>query len=133
MKEVIEMNVPKGLLYTSDHEWVRVEGDRAYVGITDYAQHALGDIVFVELPGEGTEVASGTSFAVVESVKAASDIYAPLSGTVVGVNGALEDTPEALNQNPYENWIVVLELSNKAELDILLSAEAYTELIEKEA
>lgn len=127
------MKVLKDLLYTKDHEWVKVEGDRAYIGITDFAQHAMGDIVFVEMPGVGDEFQIEDALGVVESVKAASDIYMPISGTVVAVNEALEDDPALINQDAYENWIVEIELSNKAELDELLSPEDYEKICEEEA
>ena len=124
------MNIPQELKYSKDHEWVRVEGNRVTVGITDYAQAQLGDVVFVELPEPGTEVAAGAGFSVVESVKAVSDIYAPVSGTVLEVNEALVDAPEIVNQSPYEEgWIVVLELADAAELDELLDSEAYEALL----
>jgi len=126
------MNVPKDLLYTPEHEWVKVEAGKARVGLTDYAQHALGDIVFVELPGIGDELAFGATFGVVESVKAASDVYSPLTGTVVEINTALEDTPEAINQDAYANWLVVLEISDESELEKLLKPEDYEKLLEQE-
>lgn len=119
------MNVSKDLLYTESHEWVKVEGDKAYVGLTDFAQHALGDIVFVELPEVDAELSAGDSFAAVESVKAASDVYIPVSGTVVEINEAVVDDPSLLNQDAYENWMVCVTLSDKSELDGLMNAEAY--------
>lgn len=119
------MNVLKELLYTKDHEWVKVEGDKAYVGITDYAQHALGDIVFVELSDVDTELSAGDSFGAIESVKAASDSYIPVSGTVVEVNEAVTDDPSLLNQDAYANWMICIALSDKSELDALMSAEQY--------
>lgn len=128
------MNTPKKLKYTKDHEWVRLEGNRAVVGITDFAQSQLGDVVFVETPEVGSEVSAGSGFSVVESVKAVSDIYAPLSGTVVEVNETLADTPEAVNQDPYgEGWIAVIEISGNGELDDLLDSEAYEKLAAEEA
>lgn len=124
------MNIPQELKYSKDHEWVRIEGSRVTIGITDYAQSQLGDVVFVELPELGSEVAAGAGFSVVESVKAVSDIYAPVSGKVIEINEALADTPEIVNQSPYdEGWIVVLELSDPAELSELLDSEAYAELL----
>ncbi len=124
------MNIPQELKYSKDHEWVRIDGNRVTVGITDYAQAQLGDVVFVELPEPGTEVSTGAGFSVVESVKAVSDIYAPVSGTVLEVNEALADAPEIVNQSPYEDgWIVVIELADEAELDELLDSEAYEELL----
>lgn len=126
------MKVLSELRYSKDHEWVRVEGNRAYVGITDHAQDALGDIVFVELPEEGVDISVGDVLGAVESVKAASDIYAPVSGTVVKVNEELEDAPEMINEDPYEAWIAVLEISDPSELEHLLSAEEYEKLCEEE-
>ncbi len=120
------MNNPQELKYSREHEWVRVEGNRATVGITDFAQHQLGDVVFVEVPTVGAAVTAGQGFSVVESVKAVSDIYAPLSGTVVAVNDALNDTPEIINGDPYgDGWIAVIEMSNPGELDGLLDAAGY--------
>ncbi len=119
------MNIPKDLLYTSEHEWIRVEGDQVYLGITDYAQHHLGDIVFVELPELDTEVVTGDSIAVVESVKAVSSVYSPVSGTVVENNEELEDSPELLNEDPYTNHIAVINISNPDELEDLMSPADY--------
>ncbi|MDF2520890.1 MAG: Glycine cleavage system protein [Clostridia bacterium] len=119
------MNVSKDLLYTESHEWVKVEGDKAYVGLSDFAQHALGDIVFVELPEVDAELSAGDSFAAVESVKAASDVYIPVSGTVVEINEAVVDDPSLLNQDAYENWMICVTLNDKSELDGLMNAEAY--------
>ncbi|EAX48993.1 glycine cleavage system H protein [Thermosinus carboxydivorans Nor1] len=125
------MNIPQELKYTKDHEWVRVEGTRAVVGITDYAQHELGDIVFIEVPAVGKKVKAHGNLSVVESVKAVSDIYAPVSGTVVEVNEALNDRPEVVNQDPYgEGWLAVIELDDASELEGLLSAEDYRALTE---
>jgi glycine cleavage system H protein len=126
MAKVIE-----GLYYSESHEYVRVEGDVAYIGITDYAQHALGNVVYVDLPEVDDELTAGEEFGAVESVKAASDIIAPVSGTVIEVNEALDDQPELLNQDAYENWIVKVSLSDKGELDSLMDAAAYTEFCEK--
>ena len=126
MAKVIE-----GLYYSESHEYVRVEGDVAYIGITDYAQHALGNVVYVDLPDVDDELTAGEEFGAVESVKAASDIIAPVSGTVIEVNEALDDQPELLNQDAYENWIVKVSLSDKGELDSLMDAAAYTEFCEK--
>jgi glycine cleavage system H protein len=124
------MHVPEDLRYTSDHEWIRVEGSRVRVGITDYAQDALGDVVFVQLPDPGSSVTGGASFSEVESTKSVSDIYAPVSGTVVEVNTDLTDAPQRLNEDPYgEGWICVIEASNLSEVDELLDAAAYTKLI----
>jgi glycine cleavage system H protein len=124
------MNVPDDLRYTSDHEWVRVEGNRLRMGITDYAQDALGDVVFVQLPEPGSAVASGASFSEVESTKSVSDVYAPVTGTVVEVNGELTDAPQRLNDDPYgEGWICVIEVADGTDLGDLLDAEAYRSLI----
>lgn len=122
MAKVIE-----GLYYSESHEYVRVEGEYGYVGITDYAQHALGNVVYVDMPEVDDEVEAGEDFGAVESVKAASDLISPVSGTVVEVNEALEDAPELLNQNAFENWIIKVQLSDKAELDNLMDAAAYEE------
>lgn len=122
------MNVLKGLYYTENHEWLKVEGEKAYIGITDFAQHALGDIVFVELPEVGTEFGVGESFSAVESVKAASDIYMPVSGTVLEANDDVVDDPSVLNQDAYANWMISVTLSDKSELDKLMDAEAYEAL-----
>ncbi|RKY21427.1 MAG: glycine cleavage system protein GcvH [Planctomycetota bacterium] len=122
--------IPKELKYTESHEWVRVEDGIAVVGITDHAQHELGDIVFVELPETDAEYGAGEAAATVESVKAASDIYSPLSGRVVEVNEALEDSPELVNKSPYgDGWIFKIEISDPSELDALLDADAYAKHI----
>ena len=126
MAKVIE-----GLYYSESHEFVKVEGDFAFIGITDYAQHALGNVVYVDLPEVDDEVTAGEEFGAVESVKAASDIIAPVSGTIVEVNDALDDQPELLNQDAYENWIIKVELSDKSELDALMDAAAYEEFCAK--
>jgi len=124
------MNVPAQLRYSSDHEWVRIEGNRATIGITDYAQDALGDVVYVQLPSVGTIVVAGSSFSEVESTKSVSDVYAPVSGTVSAVNEALTSTPEQLNSDPYgTGWVCVIEMSDPAEADSLLDAAAYLALI----
>jgi glycine cleavage system H protein len=120
MAKVIE-----GLYYSESHEFVRVEGDFGFIGITDYAQNALGNVVYVDMPEVDEEVEAGEEFGAVESVKAASDLYAPVSGTVVEVNEALEDQPELINQDAFENWIIKVELSDKTELDALMDAKAY--------
>ncbi len=123
------MNVPDDLRYSSDHEWIRTDGQRVRVGITDYAQDALGDVVYVELPDVGATVSAGESVAEVESTKSVSDIYAPVSGTVVEVNTDLADSPERLNEDPYgEGWLFIIEAS--AEADSLLDAAAYRALID---
>ena len=121
---------PKELKYSKEHEWVRISGDEAVVGITDYAQEELGDITFVELPQSGANVQQMEVFATIESVKAASDIFGPLSGEVTEVNGELSDKPEVINESPYEKgWICKLRMSDKGELDKLLSAEEYDEFV----
>lgn len=122
---------PENLRYSKDHEWVKDEGDgRVRIGITHYAQEELGDVVFVELPEAGQTITKDTPFSVVESVKAVSDIYAPVSGTIVEVNDELESRPELINEDPYgEGWIVVVELSDPSELDTLFTAEQYKEHI----
>ncbi len=120
MAKVIE-----GLYYSESHEFVRVEGDFGFIGITDYAQNALGNVVYVDMPEVDDEVEAGEEFGAVESVKAASDLYAPVSGTVVEVNEALEDQPELINLDAFENWIIKVELSDKTELDALMDAKAY--------
>ncbi len=118
------------LKYTKEHEWVRIEGNRAHIGITDFAQHELGDIVFVEIPEEGASLVSGETFGTVESVKTVSDLYAPLGGQVVEVNQALIDHPELVNSAPYtEGWMVVVEMSSADEADNLLDAEKYLEYL----
>ena len=124
------MSIPKDLRYTQEHEWVKVEGNKVRVGITDFAQNELGDIVFVELPEVGDTVTINEPFGSVESVKTVSELYSPVSGTVVEINEALSDSPEFVNESPYENaWMIVVELSNEAEVEALLTAEAYEELI----
>jgi glycine cleavage system H protein len=126
MAKVIE-----GLYYSESHEYVKVDGDYAFIGITDYAQHALGNVVYVDLPDVDDEVSAGEEFGAVESVKAASDIISPVSGTVVEVNEALDDQPELLNEDAFENWIIKVELSDKSELDALMDAQAYAAFCEK--
>ncbi len=126
------MNVPDNLRYTTEHEWVRIENGKAVIGITDYAQHSLGDIVFVELPNEGDTISAGKSFGVVESVKAVSELYAPVSGTVAETNTALLDNPELINADAYENWMIVVDISDETELDTLLDAKGYKALLEQE-
>ena len=126
MSKVIE-----GLYYSESHEYIRVEGDYGFVGITDYAQNALGNVVYVDMPEVDDEVEAGEEFGAVESVKAASDLISPVSGTVVEVNEALENQPELINQDAFENWIIKVELSDKSELDNLMDAKAYSEFCEK--
>ena len=125
------MQIPEDLRYSSDHEWVKVEEGKARIGITDYAQDALGDVVFVDLPEVGTTSAAGGSISEVESTKSVSDIYAPVSGTISDVNAELADAPERLNEDPDgEGWICVIEMQDAAELDGLLDAAAYRALVE---
>jgi glycine cleavage system H protein len=120
------MEFPEELKYTEEHEWVLVEGDLAVIGITDFAQDAMGDVVFVELPAVGTEVTTGKAFGVVESVKAVSDVYAPVSGTVEEINEELPDAPEILNTSPYgDGWMIKIRISDPGELDRLMDAAAY--------
>ncbi|MDN5353725.1 MAG: glycine cleavage system protein [Candidatus Cloacimonadota bacterium] len=124
--------VKEDLYYTESHEWVRVEGNDAYIGITDYAQHELGDIVFVELPEVGDELESGETLGSIEAVKAVEDIVSPISGEVLEINEALEDKPEIINQDAYDDgWLVKMTISDKDELENLLDAQAYKELIEE--
>lgn len=117
--------IQEGLLYSESHEWVKVDGDEAYIGISDFAQEELGDISYVDMPEVDDEVEKGETFGAVESVKAASDLYAPVSGIVIDVNGDLEDAPEKVNEDPYGAWIIKVRMSDKAELETLLSAEDY--------
>jgi glycine cleavage system H protein len=125
------MNVPDDLRYTPDHEWARLEGGQIRIGITDYAQDALGDVVYVQLPEPGAAVSSGDSFAEVESTKSVSDVYAPVAGTVVEVNAELADAPQRLNEDPYgEGWLCVIEPEDAEALSALLNADGYRKLIE---
>ena len=128
-----ETQVPEDLKYTNEHEWVRLEGGTATVGITDFAQRALGEITYVELPEIGAALTKGAEFAVVESLKAASDVYAPVGGTVVAVNGLLEAEPNKVNADPYgEGWLCQVEGADQADLAQLLTPEQYRELLAKE-
>jgi len=127
------MDIPKDLKYTKEHEWAKEEGDTALLGITDFAQHSLGDVVFVELPEVGTQLKKGEAFGSVESVKAASDIYSPLSGEVIEINSELEDHPELLNESPYEKgWIIKIKISDSGESAELMNEAQYAEFVEKE-
>ena len=126
MAKVIE-----GLYYSESHEYIRVEGDYGFVGITDYAQHALGNVVYVDMPDVDDEVEAGEEFGAVESVKAASDLISPVSGTVVEINEDLEDQPELVNEDAYANWIIKVELSDKGDLDNLMDAATYEEFCAK--
>lgn len=125
------MEIKENLRYAESHEWVSLEGDIATVGITDYAQHALGDIVYVDMPEVGDEVTAGEEFGAVESVKAASDLYSPVSGEVVEINEALEDEPGLINQDAFGNWIMKVKVSDASEIDALLDAEAYKNICEE--
>ena len=127
------MKIVSGLYYTKDHEWVKVEGKEALVGITDFAQHALGAIVYVELPEVDEEIEGEESFGTIESVKAASDMLMPVTGTILEVNEDLENDPSLVNSNPYENWIMKISLSNPADLDELMNAEEYEAFCNEEA
>lgn len=122
-----------GLYYSESHEYVKVEGDFAYIGISDYAQNALGNVVYVDMPEVDDEVEAGEDFGAVESVKAASDLISPVTGTVVEINEELEDAPELLNKDPYANWIIKVEISDPTELDNLMDAAAYEEMCQNEA
>lgn len=122
--------VLEGLLYSESHEWVKVEGDVAVIGVSDFAQKEMGNITYVDLPEVDDEVEAGEDFGALESVKAASDLICPVSGTVIEVNEALEDEPELINQDAYENWIIKVRMSDKAELDALMDAAAYTKATE---
>jgi glycine cleavage system H protein len=127
------MDFPEDLKYTKEHEWARLEGNIVAIGITDYAQENLGEIVYVELPEEGAEFSQGEAFGVVESTKAVSDLYSPVSGTVVEINDSLVDNPEIINEDPYEDgWIIRVEMSDPSELDRLLSTSDYATFIEEE-
>ena len=127
------MNVPEDLKYTKEHEWCRLKGNRAVIGITDHAQDQLGDIVYVEFPEVGDPVKKGESFGVVESTKAVSELFAPVSGKVVEVNDPLSDAPESINEDPYEEgWMIVIEPSDPKELDALMDAKAYRAFVEEQ-
>ncbi len=125
------VKVEKDLLYTESHEFVKIEGDFGYVGITDYAQEQLGNVVYVDMPEVGDDVSAGEEFGAVESVKAASDLISPISGTVVEINENLEEQPELINQDAFENWIIKVQLSDKSELEGLMDNETYIKYCEK--
>ncbi len=129
MKEINELNLPEDLHYTKDHEWVKIESETALVGISDYAQDQLGDIVFVEMPEVGDEFAQGEEFGALESVKAVSEIYLPLGGEIVEVNEDLVDNPELVNQDSYNNWIVRIRPNDLQELDNLLTVDEYLDIL----
>ena len=122
------MKIMEELKYSSDHEWIKAEGNLAYVGITDYAQNALGDIVYVELPEVGSKISKDAAFGVVESVKAVSDVYLPVSGTITRVNDEIADDPALLNKDAFENWMVCIEMEDPKELEQLMGAAEYKEL-----
>ncbi|WP_028783609.1 glycine cleavage system protein GcvH [Thalassobacillus devorans] len=127
------MSLPKDLSYSEEHEWVKTEGEKVRIGITDFAQSELGDIVFVELPEVGDELEADEPFGSVESVKTVSELYAPVSGKVVEINEELEDSPEFVNESPYEKaWMVIVEPSDKSEMDELMTAEQYEEMISED-
>ena len=121
----------EGLLYAESHEWLKVNGKEAYIGISDHAQHALGSVVFIELPKVGSTIKKGDNFGAVESVKAASDLYMPVTGKVIEVNSKLESTPELLNDDPYGSWIIKIELQNVSELSTLLTSAQYAPFAEE--
>ena len=125
MSKIIE-----GLLYSETHEWVKTEGNTAIIGVSDFAQAEMGDITYVDMPDEDDEVVAGEEFGALESVKASSDLVSPVSGTVTAKNEALEDSPELINEDPYSNWIIKVEMSDPSELDALLDAAAYAKSIE---
>jgi glycine cleavage system H protein len=127
------MKVLKELLYTKEHEWIRVEGEKAYIGITDFAQHALGSIVYVELPEVDSEVSEGDTFGTIESVKAASDVFMPIDGKILEVNEAIVDNPELVNEDAFENWMVCAEILNNSQLQGLMSADSYEKFCNEEA
>ena len=129
MKELNELHLPDDIRYTDEHEWARISGDTARIGVSDYAQDQLGDIVFVELPAVGDTIAKGEVFGTLESVKAVSELYLPLSGEVVAVNTALADAPELINQDPYAAWIIEVRPTDAGEYDQLLTAAAYLDLL----
>lgn len=120
--------IVEGLLYSESHEWVKVDGNTAIIGVSDFAQEEMGDITYVDLPSEGDTVAAGEDFGALESVKASSELYSPVSGTVVAVNTELEDAPEKVNEDPYCAWIIKVDMSDSKELDSLLNAAAYAEI-----
>ena len=123
------MAYPAGFKYTKDHEWIELSGDSGKVGITDYAQQQLGDVVYVELPDAGAKLKQGQSFGTIESVKAVSELYSPVTGEIVEVNAALKDKPEMVNKDPHASWMVVVKLTNPVEVDALLDATQYQDLV----
>ncbi len=130
MKEIDELNLPDDVRYAEDHEWIRSEGDKVRIGINDYAQDQLGDIVFVELPQSGDTFEKGEEFGTVESVKAVSELYIPIGGEILSVNTALEESPDLVNQSPYnDGWMIEVKPSNSAELEALITRDAYLEML----
>lgn len=130
MKEINELNLPNDLRYGKDHEWVRLEGDKVKIGIDDYAQDQLGDIVFVELPEVGATFSKGEEFGTVESVKAVSELFIPIGGEILAINTSLEETPEHVNNSPYEDgWMIEIKPSDVAEIDALMDKEAYIKML----
>lgn len=127
------MKVLKNLIYTKEHEWVKVEGEKAYIGITDFAQHALGSIVYVELPEIDSEVSEGDTFGTIESVKAASDVFMPFDGKILEVNETIVDNPELVNEDAFKNWMIFAEIIDKTQLDGLMDADAYEKFCNEEA
>ena len=123
------MAYPAGYRYTKDHEWIELDGDRGRVGITDYAQQQLGDVVYVELPDAGAKLKQGQSFGTIESVKAVSELYSPVTGEIVEVNAALKDKPEMINKDPHASWMVVIKVTNPGEVGALLDATQYQDLV----
>ncbi len=130
MKEIDELNLPDDVRYAEDHEWIRSEGDKVRIGISDYAQDQLGDIVFVELPQSGDTFEKGEEFGTVESVKAVSELYMPIGGEILSVNTALEESPDLVNQSPYnDGWMIEVKPSDSAELEALITRDAYLEML----
>lgn len=129
MKELNELNLPADIRYTDDHEWAQVTGDTIRIGVSDYAQDQLGDIVFVEFPEAGDTFEKGDEFGSLESVKAVSELYLPIGGEIVAINEALEDSPELINADPYANWIVEIKPADSSEYDALLTAEQYLDML----
>ena len=127
------MNIPENLRYSKDHEWIAVDGDSATIGITDYAQHALGDVVYIDLPRAGDKFSTHEAFGSVESVKAVSEVFCPVSGEIVGINDALNDAPEKVNQDPYgDGWMIRVAMSNPGEVDSMLTAAEYEDFTKAE-
>ena len=122
--------IVEGLRYSDSHEWVKVEGDIAVIGVSDFAQSEMGDITYVDMPSDGDEIEKGSEFGALESVKTAADLYSPVSGTVVATNSAVEDDPSLINADPYTNWIIKIEMSDKGECNSLLDAAAYAKIAE---